>query len=55
MGELGGFKKYVRKGENNIAVKQRVKNYKEFTNILPIIFPNLQEDYALHPVNKPVF
>ena len=36
MGELGGFKKYVRKGENNIAVKQRVKNYKEFTKPLEL-------------------
>ena len=31
MGRLGGFKEYKRQDENNIAVKQRVNNYKEFT------------------------
>lgn len=31
MGELGGFKRYVRKVENNSAVKERVQHYKEFT------------------------
>lgn len=36
MGELGGFKKYVRKGESSIAVKERVQNYKEFTKPLNI-------------------
>ena len=36
MGELGGFKKYERKQEGNIAVKERVKHYKEFTKPLPI-------------------
>lgn len=36
MGELGGFKKYVRKQESNIAVKDRIKNYKEFTSPLHI-------------------
>ena len=36
MGELGGFKKYVRKGESNTAVKQRIKTYKEFTKPLEL-------------------
>lgn len=36
MGELGGFKKYERKQEGNIAVKERIKNYKEFTKPLHI-------------------
>lgn len=36
MGELGGFKKYDRKQESNIAVKERVKNYKEFTKPLSV-------------------
>lgn len=36
MGELGGFKKYERKQEGNIAVKERVKHYKEFTKPLHI-------------------
>ncbi len=36
MGELGGFKKYIRKEENNIAVKDRIKNYREFTSPLDI-------------------
>lgn len=36
MGELGGFKKYVRKGESNSAVKERVQHYKEFTKPLHI-------------------
>ena len=31
MGKLGGFKEYKRQDENNIAVKDRVTNYKEFT------------------------
>ena len=31
MGKLGGFKEYKRQDENNTAIKQRVKNYKEFT------------------------
>lgn len=31
MGELAGFKKYKRQDENNIAVKERISNYKEFT------------------------
>ena len=31
MGKLGGFKEYMRQDENNIAVKDRVTNYKEFT------------------------
>jgi glutamate synthase (NADPH/NADH) small chain len=31
MGQIGGFKEYKRQDENNIAVKQRVNNYKEFT------------------------
>ena len=40
MGELGGFKKYVRKQETNAAVKERVQNYKEFTSPLPhVILP----------------
>ena len=36
MGELGGFKKYVRKREDNIAVKKRINNYKEFTKPLAV-------------------
>ncbi|MEQ6123261.1 glutamate synthase subunit beta [Pseudotenacibaculum sp. MALMAid0570] len=36
MGELGGFKKYERQQETNIAVKERVKNYKEFTQPLSV-------------------
>jgi len=31
MGKIGGFKEFKRKDENNIAVKKRVSNYKEFT------------------------
>ena len=31
MGELGGFKKYERKQEGNLAVRERIKHYKEFT------------------------
>ena len=31
MGKIGGFKEYKRQDENNIAVKDRVTNYKEFT------------------------
>ena len=31
MGELAGFKKYKRQDEANIAVKERIANYKEFT------------------------
>jgi glutamate synthase (NADPH/NADH) small chain len=31
MGEIGGFKQYKRQDENNIAVKERISNYKEFT------------------------
>ncbi|MCF6348473.1 MAG: glutamate synthase subunit beta [Flavobacteriaceae bacterium] len=31
MGKLGGFKEYSRQDENNIAVKERINNYKEFT------------------------
>ncbi len=31
MGQIGGFKEYSRQDENNIAVKERVNNYKEFT------------------------
>lgn len=37
MGELGGFKKYERKQETNIAVKDRVQNYKEFTKPLSVV------------------
>ena len=36
MGELGGFKKYERQQETNIAVKNRVKNYTEFTQPLSV-------------------
>lgn len=36
MGELGGFKKYERKQEGNVAVKERIKHYKEFTKPLQI-------------------
>jgi glutamate synthase (NADPH/NADH) small chain len=36
MGELGGFKKYERKQEGNIAVKERIKHYREFTKPLHI-------------------
>ena len=36
MGELGGFKKYIRKQETNIAVKDRLKHYNEFTEPLDI-------------------
>ena len=36
MGELGGFKKYERKQEGNIAVRERIKHYKEFTKPLQI-------------------
>lgn len=36
MGELGGFKKYQRKEETNIAVSNRVKNFQEFTKALPL-------------------
>jgi len=36
MGELGGFKKYERKQEGSIAVKERIKHYKEFTKPLHI-------------------
>ena len=31
MGKIGGFKEYNRQDEHNIAVKDRVTNYKEFT------------------------
>ncbi|MDC1162406.1 glutamate synthase subunit beta [Tenacibaculum sp.] len=31
MGQIGGFKNYTREDENNLTVKERVKNYKEFT------------------------
>jgi len=31
MGEIGGFKEYERQDENNIAAKDRINNYKEFT------------------------
>ena len=31
MGKIGGFKEYKRQDENNIAVKDRITNYKEFT------------------------
>ncbi len=31
MGKIGGFKEFERKDESNIAVKDRVLNYKEFT------------------------
>jgi glutamate synthase (NADPH/NADH) small chain len=31
MGEIGGFKQYKRQDERNIAVKERISNYKEFT------------------------
>lgn len=36
MGELGGFKKYERKQEINAAVKDRLKNYDEFTTPLSV-------------------
>ena len=36
MGELGGFKKYERKKEGNLAVRERIKHYKEFTKPLHI-------------------
>ena len=36
MGELGGFKKYERKQEGNLAVRERIKHYKEFTKPLHI-------------------
>ena len=36
MGELGGFKKYERKQEGNVAVRERIKHYKEFTKPLQI-------------------
>ena len=36
MGELGGFKKYERKQEGNVAVRERIKHYKEFTKPLHI-------------------
>ena len=36
MGELGGFNKYQRKEELNDTVKERVKNFKEFTSPLLI-------------------
>ena len=36
MGELGGFKKYERKQEGNIAIRERIKHYKEFTKPLQI-------------------
>ena len=38
MGKLRGFLEYQRLNENNIQVKERVKNYKEFT-----ISPNEKE------------
>ncbi len=41
MGQIGGFKEYKRQDENNIAVKQRVNNYKEFT--IPLKEPALQK------------
>ncbi len=31
MGKLGGFKEYKRINEENVAVKERVKNFREFT------------------------
>jgi glutamate synthase (NADPH/NADH) small chain len=31
MGKIGGFKEFDRKDESNIAVKERVQNYKEYT------------------------
>lgn len=34
MGKLGGFKEYERVNEENIAVKERVKHFKEFTKPL---------------------
>lgn len=36
MGELGGFRKYVRAQESNIVVKERVQHYKEFTKPLEL-------------------
>lgn len=36
MGELGGFKKYKRAEESNTAVKERLKNFREFTKPLAI-------------------
>ena len=36
MGELGGFKKYERKQQGNIAIKERIKHYREFTKPLHI-------------------
>ena len=36
MGELGGFKKYERKQEGNIPVKDRLQHYGEFTRPLPV-------------------
>lgn len=36
MGELGGFKKYKRKKEINSVVKDRLKNYQEFTSPLSV-------------------
>ncbi len=41
MGEIGGFKKYSRQNENNTAIKERVKNYKEFT--IPLKEQGLQK------------
>ena len=41
MGELAGFKKYVRQDEANVKVKERLTHYKEFT--LPLDEANLKK------------
>ncbi|MFT4576199.1 MAG: glutamate synthase (NADPH/NADH) small chain, partial [Polaribacter sp.] len=41
MGKIGGFKEFERKNESNIAVTERVQNYKEFT--IPLKEQELKE------------
>lgn len=41
MGKIGGFKEFERKDESNIAVTERVQNYKEFT--IPLKEQELKE------------
>lgn len=41
MGKIGGFKEFEREDESNVAVKERVQNYKEFT--VPLDEEHLQK------------
>ena len=36
MGKLRGFMEHERVNEQNVAVQDRVKNYKEFTRAVPL-------------------